>query len=203
MNFTSTFFVLAAVVLAVTDAYWSTYYEEDNPSGTGDYEMIGNQLPQQVCACSSLRPTVVEVDRRIGFTWRTVLRTDRQVVLGPNFGLRCLNAEQPYGLSCKDYRVRFYSTTSPNWFGYYDRDNVSGTGDHETVPNSPIPSHLSTSGRKLYVSTLPWNTNSRTVSPVTERITAGPAYGFSCVNSQQRSGLTCSEYRVRFWCEPA
>ena len=56
------------------------------------------------------------------------------------FSFWCVNSEQPAGIMCKDFEARFCCskpkpTCEPNgeWTQWYDRDNPSGTGDHEVL----------------------------------------------------------------------
>jgi Zn-dependent metalloprotease len=77
---------------------WTQWYDRDQPSGTGDWELRVDQIPA-VCASPSRVEctTLGGVDRSL---------TGETVTCTPQTGFVCKNAEQSDG-SCQDYRVRF------------------------------------------------------------------------------------------------
>ncbi|XP_054603969.1 cartilage intermediate layer protein 2-like [Nothobranchius furzeri] len=84
---------------------WTSWYDRDNPGGTGDWEDLRNlrlAYPGQICP----RPLDIQAVTVIGnipaestgqnfYAYNTIL------------GFICLNADQPSGQQCSDYKVRF------------------------------------------------------------------------------------------------
>ncbi|XP_062323638.1 uncharacterized protein LOC134024907 [Osmerus eperlanus] len=84
---------------------WSKWYDRDDPSGTGDWELLGDmqkEYPGSICA----NPFYIEsvtVD-----TSTTAIATGQIFyIYNPTRGFVCRNADQKGGGSCRDYKVRF------------------------------------------------------------------------------------------------
>ncbi|KAK6180690.1 hypothetical protein SNE40_008695 [Patella caerulea] len=86
------------------DGYeWTNFYDRDNPSGTGDWELLRNlrdENPNRICE----RPIAIDVRRRSnGRDFRTC---GENVTVSPSYGFLCLNRDQD-DYYCQDYKVRF------------------------------------------------------------------------------------------------
>jgi len=85
-----------------TSGHWTGWYDKDNPSGSGDYEMLGSQIDKNVC--SGLNITKIECETTDG-----VPLSETGQVAGCTIqnGFSCGNKNNlPKG--CLDYQVRFY-----------------------------------------------------------------------------------------------
>lgn len=77
------------------------WLDRDNPSGVGDFETLANFVAAGlVCPF----PVSIECETVDGIDWH---RTGEVVTCSDSTGLVCLNANQPAGVTCSDYRVRF------------------------------------------------------------------------------------------------
>ncbi|XP_070399615.1 cartilage intermediate layer protein 2-like [Nothobranchius furzeri] len=84
---------------------WTSWYDRDNPGGTGDWEDLRNlrlAYPGEICR----KPLEIQAV--------TVIGNVPAESTGQNFyayntflGFICLNADQPFGEQCSDYKVRF------------------------------------------------------------------------------------------------
>merc|ERR1719431_1118046 len=92
---------------ASCDVYWTEWFDSDDPDGCGDDETIErlqDYYPDQVC------DKIITMEKRLvsaatcdaDFTGDIVLQSDDRVE-----GLFCDNAQQPLGVRCPDYSVRF------------------------------------------------------------------------------------------------
>ena len=78
-------------------SFWTTWNDRDNPSATGDWELL-HLRPDARLLC---RDPLAAQARVVG---TTALETTQNVSLTQT-GLSCINAENPEG--CFDYEVRF------------------------------------------------------------------------------------------------
>ncbi|XP_076799587.1 uncharacterized protein LOC143444282 [Clavelina lepadiformis] len=83
---------------------WNSWLDVDNPSGTGDYELLQNHRRRSRSACDN--PNGLEI-KYVGS-----VRSNRQwpangdvLRHGLNYGLSCKNQHQ--SATCKDYKVRY------------------------------------------------------------------------------------------------
>ena len=83
---------------------WNSWLDVDNPSGTGDYELLKNHRRRSRSACDN--PNGLEI-KYVGS-----VRSNRQwpangdvIRHGLNYGLSCKNQHQSG--TCKDYKVRY------------------------------------------------------------------------------------------------
>lgn len=78
---------------------WTPWYDRDDPSGTGDWEL--RSLQSGVCDA----PTSVQCQTVTGLA---LWQTGEVVSCSASDGLLCRNSDQPDGWCNHDYRVRFY-----------------------------------------------------------------------------------------------
>ncbi|XP_037605983.1 uncharacterized protein LOC119476638 [Sebastes umbrosus] len=83
---------------------WTKWYDRDDPSGTGDWELLSNlrtENPGQICA-TPLYIQAVTTD-----TMTPAIATGEILhILNPTQGFVCRNMDQKSG-TCRDYKVRF------------------------------------------------------------------------------------------------
>ncbi|XP_061781322.2 uncharacterized protein [Nerophis lumbriciformis] len=82
---------------------WTSWFDRDNPSGTGDYETLKdlyNENPNQICQA----PLNIEVQTTSGLSMHST--GDVVAVADTKSGFICRNSDQITGM-CSDYRVRF------------------------------------------------------------------------------------------------
>ena len=85
---------------------WSSWFDRDDPSGTGDYEIL-SKLHDNKKLCDN----PIAVEGRIKGSGETV--TTQNVEL-TRTGLICRNNKQPVGKHCFDYEARFCCDKSGN-----------------------------------------------------------------------------------------
>jgi len=168
---------------------WSSWKDRDDPTGKGDWEMLNDFTDDDLC------PNPVAAEARI--IGLTILSTDETVSFSLA-GLSCVNANQ----QCSDYEIRFCceKTTSlvvgdctGKWSSWKDRDNPSGAGDWEMLNSfddddlcaNPVAAEARIIG---------------TTSLVTTEVVSFSLAGLICHNSYQLSGVSCSDYEIRFCC---
>ncbi|XP_069771676.1 mucin-5AC, partial [Narcine bancroftii] len=172
------------------------WFDRDDPTGFGDYEHLThlrNEYPGRICS----NPVACEVETLSGIP----VSSTGDAVSSCNVmsGFVCVNAEQSDG-KCEDYRIRF---TCPDSFcncktQWFDRDDVSGKGDFETLVNlqKEYPDQICSNPTACEVETLsgiPASDTGENIAPCS--ITTG----FTCVNEEQIDGV-CEDYRIRFTC---
>ncbi|XP_033112708.1 cartilage intermediate layer protein 1-like [Anneissia japonica] len=178
---------LGAFSAVIADS-WTPWYDRDNPSGTGDWESVGSLLtenPSTMCQ----KPVAIECQTTAGQPYTS---TDDTVSCCPSAGLVCKQAEN--GNSCADYRVRFLCPDK--WTQWFDRDNPSGTGDWENVPNlySENPNTMCEKPSGIECRT----TGGNSYRSTGQTLTCCAKEGLICKNADN-TGL-CSDYKVRFLC---
>ncbi|XP_062869588.1 cell migration-inducing and hyaluronan-binding protein-like [Trichomycterus rosablanca] len=96
-------FIITTVSQWVQEAEWTDWFDRDDERGSGDWEKLSDlhkAFPERLCS----NPLDIEAETVDGvpanMTGETFSRLDR------NFGLVCLNKDQPDGI-CYNYRVRF------------------------------------------------------------------------------------------------
>ncbi|KAJ8258091.1 hypothetical protein GJAV_G00193070 [Gymnothorax javanicus] len=173
------------------------WFDRDNPSGTGDYEVLRRLLkeyPGQIC----LKPIAIEAQTLSGVPASETGEFFRRY--DATKGFACVNADQR-SRKCQDYRVRFTcpaefcSECKTQWF---DRDNPSGTGDYEVLIRL-----LKEYPRLICLKPIAIEAQTLSGVPASETGEFFRRYdatkGFACVNADQRS-RKCQDYRVRFTC---
>ena len=84
---------------------WTAWLDRDNPSGSGDYELLAFFSPAQVCS------NPIAVEGRIGASGTPFGpfggTPQNFYTFSPTTGLGCRNSDQP-GANCFDYQVRFF-----------------------------------------------------------------------------------------------
>ncbi|XP_050415738.1 uncharacterized protein LOC126829694 isoform X2 [Patella vulgata] len=86
------------------------------------------------------------------------------------------------------------------WTEWYDRDNVSGTGDLETLTilREENPGQICEQPLAIDAQLL----DGRPYTASGEIVTISPTTGLICKNKDQIDGI-CDDYRVRFCCDPS
>ncbi|GLD70125.1 cartilage intermediate layer protein 2-like protein, partial [Lates japonicus] len=83
---------------------WTKWYDRDNPSGTGDWELLSDlrkENPGQICEHPLyIEAQTTDTSTPASSTGQTFL------IFNPTEGFVCRNADQKWG-GCRDYRVRF------------------------------------------------------------------------------------------------
>ncbi|XP_060115263.1 uncharacterized protein LOC132587077 [Heteronotia binoei] len=175
------------------------WFDRDNPSGKGDYETLHNlrnEYPDEICP----NPLSIEAETLEG----TPATHTGQIFkpFNPTEGFACVNQDQENGF-CQDYRVRF--TCPPDFCSapacrtrWFDRDDPSGKGDYETLPDlrKEYPDEICPYPLSMEAETLEGTLASHTGQ--TFKV-FNPTEGFACVNQDQENGF-CRDYRVRFTC---
>ncbi|CAI5782741.1 Uncharacterized protein PODLI_1B026164 [Podarcis lilfordi] len=176
------------------------WFDRDNPSGKGDYELLSNlrsEYPGGICD----EPLAINVQTVDG---RPAVKTGQRFsVYDTTRGFACVNTEQVPGQSCLDYVVQFTcpesfcsaSTCTTRWF---DRDDPSGVGDFETLadlrreyPTDICPEPIGIEAQT--VEGTPASSTGQIFHPF------NPKEGFACVNKEQYK-RSCLDYKVRFTC---
>jgi hypothetical protein len=85
---------------------WTQWFDRDDPSGSGDYELLSNIRSAYPDVCEN--PAGVEC--RATLTKADSSKTGEVVTCSKESGFSCVNANQPDGI-CRDYEVRFYCGT--------------------------------------------------------------------------------------------
>ncbi|XP_078495955.1 IgGFc-binding protein-like [Ciona intestinalis] len=83
---------------------WGSWLDIDNPSGTGDYELLSTHRSRSRSACTS--PTGMQIQMKTGGSYT---RAGNAVRNSLSYGMTCLNSEQSLmpSRTCKDYKVRY------------------------------------------------------------------------------------------------
>jgi len=175
------------------DRPWTSWYNRDKPSGSGDLEPINlaNPLP-----CGGETPLDIEC--------RTTIRGIDAAIAGEviicdhNYGLKCVNEDQPDGRCNFDYKVK-YQCCGPEcertWSNWYDRDDPLDTGDWELL-NDLTGSCGGSPPLDIECQTTTGIDAVRTG----EIVTCDPSFGFLCLNKDQPDGRCNYDYKVRFLC---
>ncbi|XP_066291079.1 cartilage intermediate layer protein 1-like [Branchiostoma lanceolatum] len=175
---------------------WTSWYDRDNPSGTGDWETLTDlrrENPGQICSA----PLAIEARRR--GTQTPASQTDEQFsYFDTTVGFVCKNNDQT-DRYCLDYEVRFCCAPCTRWTSWYDRDNPSGTGDWETLTDL----RRENPGQ---ICSAPSAIEARRRGTQTPASQTGEQFsyfdttvGFVCKNSDQTDRY-CLDYEVRFCC---
>uniref|UniRef100_A0A8C5G9N4 WxxW domain-containing protein n=1 Tax=Gouania willdenowi TaxID=441366 RepID=A0A8C5G9N4_GOUWI len=187
---------------------WTKWFDRDNPSGTGDWELLKdlrNENPGQICE----KPLAMEVVTAGNPSIAAINTGQIFYINNPHKGFVCRNKDQKHG-GCFDYKVRFVDrVTSPHccsekvfgcWTDWFDKDNPSGSGDWETLKDlrkenpgkiCPQPSHIQ--AQTLSGQNAP--------APGDNNVLISPSVGLICKNKDQKD-KKCEDYRVRFRCPP-
>ncbi|XP_073731406.1 mucin-5AC [Misgurnus anguillicaudatus] len=184
----------SAYISVSTEECTTRWFDRDDPSGMGDYELLAELLtanPGDICPI----PTGIEA-RTISGVSATQTGNVFQVY-DATHGLVCVNAAQGRG-HCADYKVRFIcpeefcSSCRTPWI---DRDNPGGVGDFETLDRIQIeyPLQVCPQPIAIEVTTLSGTQIQQTLSIFQ---IFDPLLGFACVNGK----VSCQDYRVRFTC---
>ncbi|XP_055003817.1 mucin-5B-like [Boleophthalmus pectinirostris] len=83
---------------------WTAWYDRDNPSGTGDWELLSDLKklhPNEICET----PLHIDV-RTVGSNLPLTVTGQVLHIYSPTEGFACRNEDQT-GRGCRDYKVRF------------------------------------------------------------------------------------------------
>jgi len=172
---------------------WSSWKDRDDPSVTGDWELLNLFTDDDLC----LNPVAAEA-RVVG----TTSLTTTEIVSFSLAGLRCVNDDQLFEEVCSDYEIRFCCAKFTNlvvgecrgqWSSWKDRDDPSLTGDWELLNLftdddlclDPVAAEARIIG---------------TTSLTTTEIVSFSLAGLRCINDDQVSKGGCSDYEIRFCC---
>nr|XP_028597937.1 mucin-5AC-like isoform X6 [Podarcis muralis] len=93
------------------EACKTNWFDRDNPSGTGDYELLSDIMDENEIDAICLDPIAIEVQTVDGIP---ASETGQQFAVNDSArGFACVNAHQGKGVMCLDYQVRF---TCPDAF---------------------------------------------------------------------------------------
>ncbi|XP_028296103.1 mucin-5AC-like [Gouania willdenowi] len=181
---------------------WTDWFDRDNPSGSGDWELLKNlhkENPGKICP----QPSQIQAQTLSG--QNAPAPGDNNVLISPNVGLICKNKDQK-DKKCEDYRVRFrcpppYCADVPGcWTDWFDRDNPSGSGDWELLKNlhKENPGKICPQPSQIQAQTL---SGQNAPAPGDNNVLISPSVGLICKNKDQKD-KKCEDYRVRFRCPP-
>uniref|UniRef100_A0A8C5ENU3 WxxW domain-containing protein n=1 Tax=Gouania willdenowi TaxID=441366 RepID=A0A8C5ENU3_GOUWI len=181
----------ASTSLFYTAVCWTKWFDRDNPSGTGDWELLKDLRKEnsgQICE----KPLDMEVvttgkpSTAAGNTGQIFYQNN------PHKGFVCRNKDQKHG-GCLDYKVRC-------WTEWFDRDNPSGSGDWETFKDlrKENPGKICPQPRDIEAQTL---SGQNAPAPGDNNVLIWPFVGLICKNKDQKD-KKCEDYRVRFRCFP-
>ncbi len=102
-GFVAVLVFLVPVTSASAQSYWTQWFDRDNPSGTGDWELLANLLQEYPEANLCEVPTGIECRQTNG---APLSAAGEKVTCDALVGLICKNADQADG-ACEDYKVRF------------------------------------------------------------------------------------------------
>ncbi|XP_037123435.1 uncharacterized protein LOC119132359 isoform X3 [Syngnathus acus] len=188
-------------VQATSDQCWTSWFDRDDPSGTGDYEILYElykEYPGKICEHPKGIEARTILGESVGSTANVIQVSDTHT------GLICRNADQPDNWPCQDYKVRFlcpleFCKPAECWTPWINRDSPGGSGDYET-----LPSLLKEYPDKICE--YPTGIEARTVSGASVESTGNAIHasdtrtGFICRNVDQPYNGLCADYEVRFSC---
>ena len=113
------------------DGYeWTSYFNSDDPSQDGDFEIISSHSSSAVCRA----PIAIQA-ANVNAGSSDVTHIDLDI------GFYCVNGEQDNG-QCADFEVRYCcpktqvgscSTKGYEWTSWLSRDTAAGSGDWEML----------------------------------------------------------------------
>ncbi|XP_028296102.1 mucin-5AC-like [Gouania willdenowi] len=192
---------------------WTDWFDRDNPSGSGDWELLKNlhkENPGKICP----QPSQIQAQTLSG---QNAPAPGEKVLISHHFGLICKNKYQK-DKKCEDYRVRFRCSppycagpkdvpdisrirTHPGcWTDWFDRDNPSGSGDLELLKNlhKENPGKICPQPSQIQAQTL---SGQNAPAPGDNIVLISHRFGLICKNKYQKD-KKCEDYRVRFRCSP-
>uniref|UniRef100_F6T5Q7 WxxW domain-containing protein n=1 Tax=Ciona intestinalis TaxID=7719 RepID=F6T5Q7_CIOIN len=175
---------------------WTQFFDNDDPRGFGDFELLSRikrQNPGRVCS------TPVAISARL-LDGKPYQEGGNILQLSPSIGLSCFNFQQGRRNRCKDYQVRFCcSGFCPNrrmWTRWFDTRNSEGDLEHIDRIRQTRPSFCP---NPMAVRAQVSNTH-RSFYTGGDQVRLLPNVGLICRNSEQRNNKSCSNYRVKFCC---
>lgn len=177
---------------------WTEWVDRDDPSGTGDWELLKQLIekyPGKICP----EPADIEAKTKSG---QTPAETGDTVQMDKDFGFVCKNADQKFK-KCSDYRVRFscppeFCAEEVCWTSWFDRDNPSGTGDWEDMKNLQIQYPGKICNKPKYIEAARKKDNKPASETGQTFLMYNPTEGFVCKNDMNKGN--CDDYKVRFGC---
>ncbi|XP_070578632.1 uncharacterized protein [Ptychodera flava] len=174
---------------------WTSFYDRDNPSGTGDWESLNSlqsENPGEICD----NPTAVYAETVTGVP--AELTGEVFQSYDTVNGFICVSADQT-DKTCHDYRVNFCCRDCDGMITkLYDRDDPTGAGDWEDINSltSENPGKICASPSAIYAETMD-GVAAESTGEVFEHY--NPTQGFICKKDSQSDG-ECMDYRVKFCC---
>ncbi|XP_063758628.1 uncharacterized protein LOC134877157 [Eleginops maclovinus] len=189
------------VFLPVMPECWTDWFDRDNPSGSGDWEILSHlykENPGKICSKPQDIETTTLSGLSVAAAGEVIFKND------VTSGFICRNNDQPNKKMCSDYRVRFschppFCGGGVCWTKWYDRDNPSGTGDWELLYNLRIAYPGQICDYPLSIEVVTTDTMTPAISAGQNFHIFNPTHGFVCRNQDQKSGM-CRDYKVRFGC---
>ncbi|XP_068432106.1 uncharacterized protein [Clinocottus analis] len=180
---------------------WTQWFDRDNPSGTGDWEILSSLRaanPGKICTT----PAAIEAQTLFGLS--AAAAGDVIYKSDTTTGFACRNTDQKKKKSCHDYRVRFrcppsFCDVKVCWTQWFDRDNPSGTGDWETLASLRAANPGKICVKPESIEAVTTDTNTPATSTGDNIYISSPTLGFVCRKKDQKSGQ-CRDYKVRFRC---
>ena len=183
---------------------WSGWLDLDNPSGTGDWELLRDHA--EVCEF----PSGVEGRIRHDTSPPTYSSSTTEDISISLAGLICQNVNQQDDGMCEDYEIRYCCGNErgtklstglcEQWSSWYNRDHPSGIGDWERLTDHGGPYNMPDACES------PSAAEARPIGPegpestyTTEVVDFG-IHGIACENHKQPDGA-CMDYEVRWCCE--
>jgi hypothetical protein len=202
------------------------WMNRDTPAGPGDSELLEDQAVDYG-KLFTFCPTPFRLEAHVvgsGNVFATDDLPDTLSTFNLRDGLVCNNNQQTDG-QCNDYSVRYlceYPTTigfppdpvqivmQTYWTDWINNDNAGGNGDSELTSDLPDLCHTPFLGHPIAmqadtietidVGGVPFHFHRTGFAP-NDRLSAFDAStGLVCLNSDQPSGESCSNYVVRFVC---
>uniref|UniRef100_A0A3Q3GEX2 Cartilage intermediate layer protein 2-like n=1 Tax=Kryptolebias marmoratus TaxID=37003 RepID=A0A3Q3GEX2_KRYMA len=179
---------------------WTQWFDIDNPSGTGDWELLTDlrsENPGKICD----NPTDIEA---VTLSGQSVAEAGEKIYkYDTTSGFVCRNEDQ-LDRRCNDYKVRF--SCPPDvckevcWTKWYNRDNPSGKGDWETLNSiRKKKSKKQICPEPIYIEAVTADGDIPAINTGDNFYHYSPTIGFVCRNQDQTSG-SCKDYKVRFGC---
>ncbi|XP_002730909.1 mucin-5AC-like [Saccoglossus kowalevskii] len=182
---------------------WTQWFDRDNPSGTGDWEMLTDLISQYPNSALCPRPYALEVqtldDNPASSTG------DIFSQYSPLVGFVCRNSQQAEGY-CEDYKVRFccHDEIEPppcdgEWTEWINVDDptVDELGDIETLSRLCDEYEICERPSKIQAVSITSGLPADMTSDVI--FSYDVINGFACLNADQDDDL-CDNYKVRFCC---
>uniref|UniRef100_A0A672GTL8 WxxW domain-containing protein n=1 Tax=Salarias fasciatus TaxID=181472 RepID=A0A672GTL8_SALFA len=183
-HFFNCYLSLNNIKVSVFTGCRTDWFDDDDPSGNGDYEVLSDLLsmhPKEICP----QP----IDHRHHYD--------------ATYGFACVNADQQKG-NCQDYRVRF--TCPPEFCQVTDQCRTKWMNSDDPSEEGDVESILQLMERfPGQVCENPVSIEAKTTSGISAQYTGNTflsydvQFGFACINEEQKS-KQCEDYQVILTC---